>query len=285
MAQVLARRDENWRKLQQYLLDERERAEVLGPGHVRLYALARDYTWYIRDGVFVRSPVRFDGVTLGEDERQRYEREWIEHEREREQRRAERDRGSAPAARAATGNATDTEVIARLTREPQFVSMAYFLKFTFERGHYAFAGREAYEGRQVYRIEYYPAQLFKDADIDGDEKPKADASQKTADKDDDRIDRQMNKVALVTMWIEPDSRQVVRYVFENIGMDFLPGRWLARVEDVRASMSMGEPFPGVWLPRDIDGQGRVTFASGTYSFRYRTAYEHYREAVVKARIR
>ena len=32
MSQVLANRDENWKKLQQYLLDERERIQVLGTG-------------------------------------------------------------------------------------------------------------------------------------------------------------------------------------------------------------------------------------------------------------
>jgi hypothetical protein len=37
MAQVLARRDDNWRKLQQYVLDERETADFLGPGRVRLF--------------------------------------------------------------------------------------------------------------------------------------------------------------------------------------------------------------------------------------------------------
>ena len=42
MARVLARRDDNWRKLQQYVLEEREQAELLGPGHVRLYGLVRD---------------------------------------------------------------------------------------------------------------------------------------------------------------------------------------------------------------------------------------------------
>ena len=31
MRQVLARRDENWKKLQQYVLDERERLDVRGP--------------------------------------------------------------------------------------------------------------------------------------------------------------------------------------------------------------------------------------------------------------
>jgi hypothetical protein len=284
MAQVLTRRDDNWRKLQQYLLDEHERAELLGPGKTRLYGMARDYTWYIRDGIFVRSPVRFDGVTLGEDERQRYERDWIEREQQRENRRVEREHAGAAAPPAADASASDTEALARLTREPQFVSMAYFLKFKFERGHYAFAGREAYEGQQVYRVEYYPSQLFTGEDVTEGEPAEA-GTPPPANTEGDRISRQMNKVALVTMWIEPESRQVVRYVFENIAFDFLPARWLARVEGIRASMSMGEAFPGVWLPRGIEGQGSVTLASGTYSVRYETAYRDYREAVVKARIR
>ena len=27
--------------------------------------------------------------------------------------------------------------------------------------------------------------------------------------------------------------------------------WLARLTDMRASMTMGQPFPGVWLPREM----------------------------------
>ena len=87
MARVLARRDDNWRKLQQYVLEEREQAELLGPGRVRLYGLEREYTWYIRDGVFVRSPVKFDGVTLSEDERRKYEDEWLAREKARDEKR------------------------------------------------------------------------------------------------------------------------------------------------------------------------------------------------------
>ena len=36
MERVIERRDENWITLQQYILDERETAEVLGPLGVRL---------------------------------------------------------------------------------------------------------------------------------------------------------------------------------------------------------------------------------------------------------
>jgi hypothetical protein len=281
MARVLARRDDNWRKLQQYVLDERERAELLGPGDVRMYGLGRDYTWYIRDGVFVRSPVRFDGVALGDADRQKYEREWVEREKARAAKQdADQPAAAPPVGPAADGTSADADTIAHLAREPQFVSMAYFLKFKFERGHYAFAGREKYEGQSVYKIEYYPARLFTD-----DEGSAGQKREKRDGDEEERLERQMNKVALVTLWIEPERHQVLRYVFQNIGLDFLPGRWLVRVDDFGASMRMLEAFPGVWLPRGIEGQGRVTLASGTYTFRYRTEYENYREATVKARIR
>src|SRR5262245_580590 len=64
MQQVLARRDENWKKLQQYILDERETVELRGPGAVSVWGERRDYTWYIRDGFFVRSPLKVNGATV-----------------------------------------------------------------------------------------------------------------------------------------------------------------------------------------------------------------------------
>src|SRR5206468_6301738 len=39
---------------------------------------------------------------------------------------------------------------------------AYFLRFKFEPGHYAYVGPETYEGRKVLRIEYYPSRLYDD---------------------------------------------------------------------------------------------------------------------------
>jgi hypothetical protein len=286
MAAVIARRDENWRKLRQYVLDERERAELLGPGGGRLYGLARDYTWYIRDGVFVRSPVRFDGVAVSPEDRDRYEREWLARDARRAKDRsssdASREGTTAEPAPEKTGSAGESEAdtLARMAREPQFVSMAYFLRFRFEPGHYAFAGREDYGGHQAYKIEYYPSRLFTD-----DEPKPGETPSPPADDEDARIERQMNKVALVTLWIEPEQHQILRYTFTNIGMDFLPGRSLVRVDDLQASMRMVEAFPGVWLPAGIEGEGRVTLASGSFAFRYRTEYSDYREATTKARIR
>ena len=45
----------------------------------------------------------------------------------------------------------DVDGLLKLTREPQFVSAAYFLRFKFEPGRYALAGREPFEGRTVLR--------------------------------------------------------------------------------------------------------------------------------------
>ena len=70
MQQVLARRDDNWKKLQQYVLDEHEQIEVRGPAHISLWGEQRDFTWYIRDGYFVRSPLKVNGVSISEADRQ-----------------------------------------------------------------------------------------------------------------------------------------------------------------------------------------------------------------------
>ena len=73
MRQVLVRRDDNWKKLQQYVLDEHETIDVRGPSRLPLWGERRDYTWYIRDGFFVRSPVKVNGVTIAEGERRTFE--------------------------------------------------------------------------------------------------------------------------------------------------------------------------------------------------------------------
>ena len=61
----------------------------------------------------------------------------------------------------------------------------------------------------------------------------------------------MNKVALVTLWVDPAEHQILKYDFENIDLDFLPGRSLVRLDGMNAAMEMGQPFPSVWLPRSL----------------------------------
>jgi hypothetical protein len=295
MAQVLARRDDNWRKLQQYVLDERETADFLGPGRIRLFAMDREYEWYIRDGVFVRSPVKFDGVTLSEDDRRKAEQEWIGQETSRQKSDAAKSAAVLQGAPAPdTDNPASLDSILKSTREPQFVSAAYFMRFKFEPGHYAFVGPETYEGRQVLRIEYYPRRLYDD-DGPGDEGKKAERSERAeegqkAEKDkeqklEERITRQMNKTALVTLWIEPASHQIVQYRFENLPLDFLPARSIVRMDGFGAIMKMGQPFPGVWLPQDIDASGSFTLALGTCDAHYAVRYRNYREASVAVKIK
>ena len=139
--------------------------------------------------------------------------------------------------------------------EPRFVSEAYFLKFKFEPGNYYLVGRERLDGRDVVRIEYYPTRLFADEDERRTEERKPErrraARNRAGAPEEERIKRSLNKVALVTLWIEPGEFQIVRYTFDNVDFGFLPGRWLVRVDDVRASMTMAQVLDGVWLPREI----------------------------------
>jgi hypothetical protein len=280
MGRVLARRDENWKKLQQYVLDEEERLQVFGPGGVRLYGFTREYTWFIRQGYFIRSPVRFDGVRISEEERARQEERWIDREKSRERRAQERakERGEEqpqPAESAPLDPAEPVDVL-RNSLEPQFVSAAYFLRFKFEPGHYALAGRERLSDRDVLRIEYYPAQLFNE----GRSRPNKRARDR-----DDQIEEKMNKVSLITMWIDPSEHQIIQYTFDNIDMDFLPGRSLVRVDEMKAAMKMLQPFPDVWLPGTIEMDFLVTTAMGSIEASYDVEYHDYRLAEVTTRIK
>src|SRR5262245_24274365 len=118
MRDVLAKRDENWKKLQQYVLDERAVIDMQGPGHTQLWGERRDYTWYIRDGFFVRSPVKVNGVTIGEADRRKYETEYLERTQRRERRRAANQPPDAQPPDAQPP--ADVESLLRQTREPEF---------------------------------------------------------------------------------------------------------------------------------------------------------------------
>jgi len=36
----------------------------------------------------------------------------------------------------------------------------------------------------------------------------------------------MNKVALVTLWVEPTLHQIVKYNYDNVALEFFPAQWL-----------------------------------------------------------
>jgi hypothetical protein len=282
MAQVLARRDENWKKVQQYILDERERVELRGPGETLLWGSRREYIWYPRDGFFVRSPVRFNGVAISEAERERYEQDFLRRTKNRDERAKQRGKETEGTVDVAP---SDLQGFLQQTREPQFVSSAYLLKFKFEEGHYALVGRETIDNQPVLRIEYYPTRLFSD---DPDTRAEARAKQVSGGKSrgdayGDEMQRLMNKVSRVTIWVEPEQKQIVKYTFENVSLDFLPASWLVRVTELRANMVMSEAFPGVWLPRRVDVLGSFLLAPGPFAVSYDIQYSGYREAATSGK--
>ena len=268
MRQVLAQRDENWKKLQQYVLDEREAIELRGPSERPIWGEHREYTWYIRNGLFVRSPVKFNGAAVSEADRRKYESDYLK----RQQRREGRD----PAA----DQPLDADGILAQTRQPQFISSSYFLRFKFEEGKYAFVGRETIGNTDTLRIEYYPERLFTGTD--------RRRGRRTSDDDrayDAEFRRLMNKVSLVTLWIEPNAHQIVKYAFKDVALDFLPVQWLAHVDSATASMSMTQPFPDVWLPHDLEVDAALSIVSGQFSVHYGLEYHDYRQADVTTKIK
>src|SRR5436305_8153268 len=58
MAAALLRRDVDRQTLTDYVLDEVELFEVLGPGGIPFARTKYEFTWYVRDGIHVRSPVK-----------------------------------------------------------------------------------------------------------------------------------------------------------------------------------------------------------------------------------
>lgn len=287
MERVLARRDDNWKKLQQYVLEEKESFDLTGPGGFPLYGLRKEYTWFIKQGVFVRSPVKANGVTISEADRRKAEAGWVRREtsKERRKRRAERAANGEAPEKVIDGEQQSTapveapsnmEDVLRQGLEPQFVSSAYFLKFRFESGHYALAGREKIDGRDALKIEYYPrAGLFND----GKTKP----AKKVRDEDDE-IEEKMNKVSLVTLWVDPATHQILQYTFDDLDMDFFPGRALVRIDDLQATMTMAQPFPNVWLPKSIEMHFGMMLAVGAVDATYQVEYLNYKLADVTSRI-
>lgn len=300
MEDVVRRRDDNWKKLQQYILTERQKVTVTGPDGQRLFGATHDYQWFVKDGFFIRSPLTANGVTIAESERRRYEAHYLTRMKERDARKAKRDaeKGLPP-------SPTSPEGVGDLLSqqaEPSFVSAAYFLEFKFEPGRYALAGRETIDGREVLRIEYHPARLFSDdeevtvgvgskgASVSRNEREARREARRERrsqqDRDEDaRIEQQMNKTALITLWVLRDEQQIVRYVFDNVDWGFLPGRSVVRFDDLTASMRMHEAFPGIWLPQAIAARVRIATALGRTGASYDVTYSDYRQAGVTVRVK
>jgi hypothetical protein len=273
MAKALERRAINQKTLNDYVLDEVETVDVVGPGQVRLFRQRREYMWYVREGIHVRSPLRVDGLTIGEDERRKFEEQWFKRQQARMKRRAERRAKDESEGKDTTGKPLPP------LNEPEFVSESYFMEFKFEPGNYYFAGREQFENKDVVKVEYYPTKLFDSGPEGGGVKGRRD------EPTDARIARQMNKTSLVTLWVDPAEHQIVKFTFDNVWMDFLPAAWLFRVDDLKATMEMGQPFKGVWLPRQITIHAGATLASGSFEGTFTREFSDYRQAEVTSKVR
>jgi hypothetical protein len=357
MERVLENRDASWRRIGDFVLREVLTLDVDGPAGLPIAGFRREYEWYVREDVVVRSPRRFDGVDIGEAERREYEADWLRRRerraaerREERRREAERRRSvsigldgirvaegaeaaaaedalaETPAAAEAAGSAVaddasaaaedaapavaedagsavaddasaaaeaaglavaddapaaedagpagrrEAEVADPERLEPEFITDAgYFLEFSFEPGNYYLAGYETLAGREVVKIEYYPTDLF-----DDDSEPESERER--------RIAEGFAKTSLVTLWIDPEFHEVVRYTFENVGLDFLPARWLVRVDGWHASIEMAQPIGGVWLPSRMILTGGATTALGAFEMRLTREYTDYREALTSGRV-
>jgi hypothetical protein len=285
MARALQRRDVDRKTLSDYVLDETEEFEVLGPGRAPFARMRREYTWYVRDGIHVRSPLKFDGVPISEADRRAYEERWIRSEQNRRKYRTERDEK-----RAAEGKPPAVSVPS--INEPRFVSESYFMDFKFEPGNYYLAGKEPIDGHEVLKVDYLPNRLFADSDEKRRESAKTKEEKKKRreseagkeQKAEAEIDRKMDKTSQVTLWVDPETHQIVKYTFDNVWLDFLPAGWLVHIDDLRANMQMGQPFPGVWLPRNISIHAGLTLALGSMELQYKRAFSNYRKADVSSRI-
>jgi len=309
MASALLRRDIDRKTLTDYVLDEVESFEILGPGRIPVIRMRYDFTWYVRDGIHVRSPVKANGVPIGEAERRAYEDRWVKSEEGRRKFRTERE---AKREQAGKGPALGAPSI----NEPRFVSESYFLDFKFEPGNYYLAGKETLEGQQVLKVDYLPTKLFDEdreeseeaaeAKARREEREKAKAEEakgkqdtKTQEKkkpakerpkdpkdarEDEEIERKMDKTSQVTLWVDPTSHQIVKYTFDNVWLDFLPGGWLVKIDDLRASMQMGQPFPGVWLPHNLNIHAGVSLALGPMEASYKREFSNYRKADVSSKV-
>ena len=286
MERVIENRDASWRRAGDFVLREVETLAVEGPAELPIAGFRREYEWYVRGDVVVRSPLRFDGVDIGEAERREYEADWLRRRERREASRREEEAeaaagpgsggGAAPAGPDSGGGAApaDAEPLA-----PEFVADAYyFMEFEFEPGNYYLAGYETLAGREVVKIEYYPTDLFGEGDLSGEDADPDDLERER------RLRRGFARTSLVTLWIDPEVHEVVRYTFENVGLDFLPGRWLVRVDGWRASIEMAQPIRGVRLPRRMTLQGQATVAPGTFEVRFTRDYTDYREALTGGRL-
>ena len=180
-------------------------------------------------------------------------------------------------------------------RQPEFIESAYFFKFRFDEGKYAFVGRERVDGRELLRIEYYPSKLFAGQRPRSRSDPPTQGVVSEADGRRPETERErlssdafaqiMNKASLVTLWIDPGANQIVKYTFTTLNVDAFSGALAVRLREFKASMTMSQPFKDAWLPRDVDFVVGATLATGPIDVHYHIEYRSYLEATATGKIK
>ena len=205
-----------------------------GPQRVPIWGERREYTWFIRDGFFVRSPTKFNGVDdrrgrtpevrsrlseagagarqEGATRQQRDARRLRSHDRRRHRRRHARASGR-PGAHAGRQRRHSSERGSRnSSRRPiSCASSSRKASTPWSAARRSTAARCSGSSTTPSACSAAP--------IAGGR------ARKPSDKDrarDAEFQRMMNKVALVTLWVEPKAHQIVKYTFDNVGFDFLP---------------------------------------------------------------
>jgi hypothetical protein len=146
-----------------------------------------------------------------------------------------------------------------------------FFVFKFTKGSFLFAGRREFEGRRVVAVEYYPT--FSDLDNSQDQKGKQE----------EEYQSMFEKTLLVTMLILPEEHQIVKISFDTVGLEFLPYRWLVRLDELRASMTLDKPVGDMWLPKSIIATGSLTTANASLTVKYTREFFDYKRTDVKVR--
>ena len=134
----------------------------------------------------------------------------------------------------------------------------------------------------MLRIEYYPLNLF--SEQARQERRGGRGRGRDGRADDEQVFAMMNKASRVTLWVDQAAHQIVKYTFENVTPNFIPSNFLASLTAANATMTMGQPFPDVWLPNGIEIGITLTFAIGDVDLRYKQDYTNYRQADAKARL-
>ena len=257
MAEVLANHSVDWDRLYDYVFDEVEALRFIGSGIAAISDYEHEYTWYVRDGYLVRSPVRVNGAEASEAARDAAEEEWLR--------------------RVVAGEPAE-----RIERDS-------FFDFGFEPGSYLVVGRQVIDDRELIEVEYYPRRSFSlDESRDESEGPPAwrrdllfGAPLLGNQAGRAKSERLIGRGSLVTLLVDPQEKRIFRATIESPGLEGLPG-WLVRVDAVRASIQMHRPFGEVWLPQRVSLTGTLITAQQAIDVEYARIFSNYRRTDVGA---